>query len=192
VWLDPAEREMLASSQAFVAHNPRSNMNNSVGYADPFSLGPRVVLGTDGIGADMFAESQHAFFRGREKSLAADAAEVLGWLARGGELVSDLFGMPVGVLEAGAAADVTVLDPALATPISSGSLAWHWMFGFSSRDVRDVLVAGRQVVRDRRVVTVDEEAVAHAASEQAPRLWSRMEHTGRDERRAIATRGAPV
>jgi len=37
-----------------IAHNPRSNMNNSVGYARPTRWSNRVVLGTDGIGADMW------------------------------------------------------------------------------------------------------------------------------------------
>ncbi|HRB04145.1 MAG TPA: amidohydrolase family protein, partial [Ilumatobacteraceae bacterium] len=36
-----------------IAHNPRSNMNNSVGYARPAARPNRIVLGTDGIGADM-------------------------------------------------------------------------------------------------------------------------------------------
>jgi putative selenium metabolism protein SsnA len=174
VHLDERERALLAGSECWIAHNPRSNMNNSVGYARPSSLGPRVVLGTDGIGADMIAESQHAFFRAREESLHADAATIVGWLARGAELVSDLFGLPVGRLEPGAAADITVLEPGSATPITEGSLPWHWMFAFSSRQVRDVLVGGRVVLRDREVVSVDEERVLALAREEAPRLWARM------------------
>jgi len=174
VHLDSAEREILAGSDAWIAHNPRSNMNNSVGYADPATLGTQVILGTDGIGADMFAESKHAFFRAREQRLAADAADVLGWLVRGGELVSDLFGSQVGLLEPGAAADVTVLDYPLTTPITEGSLPWHWMFGMSSRHVRDVVVAGRVVMSDRKLTAVDEEAVAAESFAAAKRLWSRM------------------
>ena len=174
VHLDEDERRVLAGSEAWIAHNPRSNMNNSVGYAAPSTLGPRVILGTDGIGADMVAEAQVAFFRARERDLGADAAEVLGWLARGGELLSDLFGLPVGVFEAGAAADLTVLDSRLATPVTAGSLPWHWMFGLSSRQVRDVVVDGRVVLRRRAVETVDEEAVLAFAREQARALWARM------------------
>ena len=43
---------------AAVAHNPRSNMNNRVGYSPLAHRGTRVALGTDGIGGDMIAESQ--------------------------------------------------------------------------------------------------------------------------------------
>ncbi|MFM7044204.1 MAG: amidohydrolase family protein, partial [Ilumatobacteraceae bacterium] len=49
-----------------IAHNPRSNMNNSVGYARPTAWANRVVLGTDGIGADMLEEARLAYVRLRE------------------------------------------------------------------------------------------------------------------------------
>ena len=49
-----------------IAHNPRSNMNNSVGYARPAARRNRVVLGTDGIGADMLEEARLAYVRLRE------------------------------------------------------------------------------------------------------------------------------
>jgi putative selenium metabolism protein SsnA len=174
VHLDDKERELLASSECWIAHNPRSNMNNSVGYANPMDFGKRVVLGTDGIGADMFAESQHAFFRARERGLSADAAVMLEWLTNGATLVSSLFEQPIGELSPGAAADVIVLDSPTATPLSDGNFPWHWMFGFSSRMVRDVLTGGRVVLRDRRFPHIDEAAILAEARAVAPELWGRM------------------
>jgi len=174
VHLDAQERSILAEADCWIAHNPRSNMNNSVGYAVPASLGPRVILGTDGIGADMFAESQHAFFRARERELSTDAATVIGWLQSGAALTSDLFGLPLGRLAPGAAADLCVLDYSPSTPISEGSMAWHWMFQLSSRNVRDMVVDGRVVLRDREVLSVDEARILARAREEAQRLWSKM------------------
>jgi putative selenium metabolism protein SsnA len=174
VHLTEQERAMLADSPAWIAHNPRSNMNNSVGYARPQTLGPRVILGTDGIGADMFAESQFAFFRAREQELAADAATVWRWLTQGAELVSDLFGSSLGTFAVGARADVVVLDQPLATPMTEGSVPWHWIFALSSRAVRDVAVDGRLVLRDRRFPHLDEEGILRQARELAPSLWARL------------------
>ena len=57
-----------------IAHNPRSNMNNAVGYARPAARPNTVVLGTDGIGADMLEEFRLAY-------VAHRADDVLG-LAR--------------------------------------------------------------------------------------------------------------
>ncbi len=50
-----------AALRGTIAHNPRSNMNNAVGYAAPARFGDRVVLGTDGIGADMLEEFRLAY-----------------------------------------------------------------------------------------------------------------------------------
>ena len=49
-----------------IVHNPRSNMNNAVGYARPARFANPVALGTDGIGADMLDEFRLAYVRHRE------------------------------------------------------------------------------------------------------------------------------
>jgi hypothetical protein len=51
---------------AFLAHNARSNMNNAVGYNNLLPTFANVVLGTDGMGADMLEEFKFAAFRHRE------------------------------------------------------------------------------------------------------------------------------
>ncbi|MBK5330548.1 MAG: amidohydrolase family protein, partial [Ilumatobacteraceae bacterium] len=66
-----------------IAHNPRSNMNNSVGYAAPTTRSNRVVLGTDGIGADMLEEARLAYMRLREHDVTADPDVVWSWLEEG-------------------------------------------------------------------------------------------------------------
>ncbi|MCZ7534682.1 MAG: amidohydrolase family protein [Acidimicrobiia bacterium] len=64
-----------------IAHNPRSNMNNAVGYARPARRPNRVVLGTDGIGADMLEEFRFAYARLREDDVTATPRHRVG-LAR--------------------------------------------------------------------------------------------------------------
>ena len=62
-----------------IAHNPRSNMNNAVGYAWPARSPNPVVLGTDGIGADMLEEFRLAFARaprGRRDRHARDGVDL--------------------------------------------------------------------------------------------------------------------
>ncbi|HSD75982.1 MAG TPA: hypothetical protein VLA98_01210, partial [Solirubrobacteraceae bacterium] len=54
--LDDDEIALVRDRGAQVAHNARSNMNNGIGRARVEALGPRVALGTDGIGSDMFEE----------------------------------------------------------------------------------------------------------------------------------------
>lgn len=66
-----------------IAHNPRSNMNNSVGYAEPTKWKNSVVLGTDGIGADMLEEMRLAYVRLREHSLLETPDTAWNWLSNG-------------------------------------------------------------------------------------------------------------
>ena len=61
------------------------------------------------------------------------------------------------------------------TPLTGENLPGHWVFGLSSRQVRDVIVAGELVVADGSSTRVDESDIARQAAEQARRLWARLE-----------------
>ncbi|MDQ3752186.1 MAG: amidohydrolase family protein [Actinomycetota bacterium] len=175
VHLDDSEVDALATSGAWVAHNPRSNMNNGVGYARAFHMGERVALGTDGLDGDMFAEVRACYLKGREVDLDIGPGWAQRRLSTGAGMVGALFGEPaLGSLEAGAPADLIVLDPCLPTPLSEANMAGHLVFGMNASHVRDVMVAGRWIVRDRRHLLIDEEAVAAHCRVAAPELWARM------------------
>jgi len=176
VYLSPDEVILLRGSGAIVAHNARSNMNNGVGRAMVQVLGALVALGTDGIGSDMFAESQAAYWREREENLFAAPTETLGRLARGGALAGRVFGEPaLGTIAPGAPADAVVLEARAPVPITEGSFGGHWMFGATAAHVRDVVVAGEVIVRSRRLTRVDQDEVAAKAAVEAGRLWERMD-----------------
>ena len=191
VHLDRSEAALFRASGATLVHNPRSNMNNAVGRAPLGLLGPRVALGTDGIGADMFEESRVGHLRHLEERVATNGAErpddpadagsidpawPLARLGAGARLAGKAFDEPLlGRVVAGAPADVVVLDYPAPTPLTSGTLAAHWTFGLSARVVRDVIVGGRVAVRERRLTAVDQDALAADARPVAARLWERLD-----------------
>jgi putative selenium metabolism protein SsnA len=175
VHLDDQEVEIVRGRGVWMAHNCRSNLNNSVGRAPVMQFVDRAILGTDGIDGDMFAESRNAFFRAREDSLDRGAEEFTAMLARGAQVASDAFGLPLGDLSVGAAADLMLLEYDPPTPLSAGNLPWHWAFALSSSAVRDVMVDGAWVMRDRTMVTVDEEKIRAEARTAALSLWHRMD-----------------
>jgi cytosine/adenosine deaminase-related metal-dependent hydrolase len=176
VHLGDLEHELIRAAGATVAHNARSNMNNAVGRAQVAELGEHVALGTDGIGSDMFEEARAAWFRLREDGAAPEAEWPLARLAEGARLAGRIFGEPsLGTLEPGAPADLVVLEYAAPAPLVESNLAGHWIFGLSSRHVRDVMVGGEWVVVDRRLTRADQQELAVEARAEAERLWRRLD-----------------
>lgn len=179
VHVDPSEIAAILESGAAVAHNPRSNMNNAVGHTPVERLGDQVVLGTDGIGGDMFAESQSAYWRAREADVFTPITWPLGRLRRSAALAGRLFGEPLlGRLEPGSPADLAVLEYAPPTPLHDGNVAGHWLFGLASRHVRDVMAAGVLVVAHRRLTLMDQDRIVFDAAREAERLWGRLDEIG--------------
>ena len=176
VHLDDSEVALVRRAGASIAHNARSNMNNSIGRARIGALGPHVALGTDGIGSDMFEESRAAYFRLREDDLGGVPGWPLAPLAESARLAGRVFDEPLlGTLEHGAPADLVVLDYDAPAPLDSGSFGGHWLFGLSARFVRDVMVAGEWAVLDRQLVHAEAREIAAAARGTAERLWRRLE-----------------
>jgi cytosine/adenosine deaminase-related metal-dependent hydrolase len=149
-------------------------MNNAVGYAPTAAL-KRASLGTDGMDGDMLAETRAAYLKMRDAGRGDAMPAALELLAGGHRLAAALFGLPFGKLDAGAPADLVVLDYAPPTPLSTDSLAGHLLFGMDRSHVRSVMVAGRWVVRDRRVTGVDAPAAFARARAAAPEVWRRMD-----------------
>jgi 5-methylthioadenosine/S-adenosylhomocysteine deaminase len=90
-----------------------------------------------------------------------------------------VFGEPLlGRIEAGAPADLVVLDHEAPAPVDADSFPGHWMFGLSARAVRDVLVGGELVVRDRQLQLFGQDWVTALARGEAARLWRRLETIG--------------
>lgn len=139
-----------------LAHNPRSNMNNGVGYAKPTTRANTVVLGSDGIGSDMPEEARLAFVRLREFDPSSTPSIVAEWLDNGREVFPE-----------SRTDRVTWRYPRADDP-------WHMMFTTGLR-VEQVDVAGTTVVQHGTTVLVDENEVRAKAAEAANRLHRRME-----------------
>ncbi len=137
-----------------IVHNPRSNMNNAVGYAYPARFNTSVVLGTDGIGANMIAEFQLAFLKQREVDVQATPEQAWGWLEGGWELMPD------------AKDDIVTWSYPTMDP-------WHLVYTTDVRPI-DVVIDGRKVLDNGVVTTVDAAEVRAKAAEQAKRLFAKL------------------
>jgi len=173
VHLAEHEIDQAISAGAWFAHNPRSNANNGVGYAPVSKFGQRMVLGTDGIGADMFEEARFAYFKGRDSGSGFTANDWLRVLANNHKLASEIFDVNLGAIDAGCRADLIVLDYRPPTPLTSENLAWHLAFAMNSATVESVMVNGDFIIRDRQA-TFDEEYLSEQARTAATRLWKKL------------------
>jgi cytosine/adenosine deaminase-related metal-dependent hydrolase len=171
VHVSDADVAALRAAGAWVVHNPRSNANNRVGYARPSRFADRLLLGSDGIGADMRLESQAAFWLAREHAEPVDAVAAL---ERNRAFIAEQFGWRATELEAGAPTDLVVLDYAPPTPVDETNLGGHLLFGLTGARVRHVIVDGRWVLRDGVCPHLDEAAILARARAAAAHLWSRL------------------
>ena len=181
VHVDESERAILKRSRAWVSHQPRSNMNNAVGASALDAMldeGIKLALGNDGFSNNMWAEWKAAYFlhkvANRDPRRAPGDAIARIATANYARLASLFFpGQTLGTLTPGAAADVILVDYHPFTPLNGGNLPWHILFGFEASMVTTTIAAGRVLMRDRQLLTLDETAIAAAAREIAPRVWER-------------------
>lgn len=172
--LDDLARLGEHGEQLHLAHNPSSNMNNGVGYTPVAGATLPVVLGTDGIGADMWREARIAEFKSHDAQLPLPFGKSFAFLAESARLASRALGVTLGSLEVGAAADLVLTNYRPATPLTSENLAGHLLYAMGPEFVREVMVDGRWCLRAGEVVACDERALRSNAITQSRELWSRM------------------
>jgi 5-methylthioadenosine/S-adenosylhomocysteine deaminase len=184
IHLDEGEIRTLQGARAGVAHNPSSNLKLGSGIAPVakmLDLGVAVGLGTDGTASnndlDMFEEMRLAALLAKGVSgdpTALPARWALAMATRIGARALHM-GDVTGSLEAGKRADlVTVdLDQTHNTPRfahDSNAVYSQLVYAAKSTDVVDVMCDGRWLMRDRKLLTLDESALRAAAQDVARRI----------------------
>ncbi|MBN1121945.1 MAG: putative aminohydrolase SsnA [Anaerolineae bacterium] len=181
VHIDQREAEILRDTRTWVTHQPRSNMNNAVGAADiegMLRLGISVCLGNDGFSNNMWAEWKTAYLLHkvwhRDPRRANGMTIVEMAIQNNAALASIYFPQaPPGLLIEGAAADIILVDYHPTTPLTAGNLPWHIIFGFEASMVTTTICAGKVLMQDRRLLTLDEAAITARSRELVPAVWDR-------------------
>jgi putative selenium metabolism protein SsnA len=180
IHLTDEEIEILAETQTWVTHQPRSNMNNGVGVAEIEKLlvkGIKVCLGNDGFTQDMWAEWKIAYLlhkawhRDPRRMNGMDVAKMA--VENNSALVSKLLNLNIGEVAVGAAADLILVDYHPNTSMTTGNLPWHILFGFNESMVTSTIVDGEFLMKDRMLLNIDEEKVLADSRALAPEVWER-------------------
>jgi cytosine/adenosine deaminase-related metal-dependent hydrolase len=182
VWPSQDDLDVLRETGATVVHNPASNLRLRSGVAPVLDLrarGIHVALGQDATGLDddddFLREARLAWrlhFRPGLDAPSLAARDVFQMIFHDGARAMGLLGQ-LGAIKAGARADLIGLGmdrlglPAQDDADGVAHYVLQWLRG---EDVRWVMVAGNDVVRDGRVLTVDEGAVLAAVEEAYAKL----------------------
>lgn len=159
----------------WVTHQPRSNMNNSVGYAPVQNFSSQTFLGTDGIGADMLTELQTAWYQGQEAKLGWSPQQWLSFFHNASNFASQQLGVPLGELKPGSVADLVWLDPPPGPPLTASNLAAAVIFRFSPHQIRHVMVGGSWKLWNQVPLSVDSAELQLRAESVATDIWRRMD-----------------
>lgn len=174
VWLDDDDLRRLGAHGASVAHNPGSNMRLGNGVADSMgmlSAGVNLAIGTD---ATTCSDNLNMY---QSLHLAAIASHARGpdlsrWITSPQAFAAATTGSAqalgferIGRIAPGYAADIVFLDLDAPTLIPLNEPVIQVVMGEDGTSVADVMVGGRFVVRERKLLTVDLPALALRAAE---------------------------
>jgi len=168
--LNENERTIINKSKAFIVQNPESNLNNNVGFFNARDLGENIMLGTDGMHSDMIRSAQAAFFAGQKQ----DIIDFPGAYSRFRKVHEYL---QINGFKGDEENNLVVLDYPSPTPLTKENFLGHFLFGFREEHVRHVFSNGKLIVKDRKLLTVDENEIHSFTREQAKRLWNRMKNS---------------
>ena len=179
---NPAEMDIIKETGTMVVNNPESNMGNAVGCSPILQMiqkGILVGMGTDAYTFDMLESLKVALIIQRHHACLPNVAwcEVTDMLFKNNrEICAKYFPDPLGILKAGAAADVIVMDYKPFTPFSGDNIDGHMIFGMTGRQCETTMCNGRLLMKDRQLIGIDEEAVNARTLEVSKKLWGRLNH----------------
>ncbi len=186
VHIDPGEMRTLLHAGAGVSHNPSSNLKLASGFAPVMKMletGLNVGIGTDGPASnndlDMFEEVRLAAFIAKAVTndpTSLPAATALTMATRLGAQALHI-GHLTGSLTPGRRADLILID---ANPMHSSprfyrdanSTYAQLVYASKSTDVSDVMVNGKWLMRDRKLLTLNEEELLAQATDIAKKIDS--------------------
>jgi len=180
VWLSDADMQILKARDTGLAHNPSSNMKLASGVAPVvkiLNLGIPMGLGTDGVAGsnndhDMMEEIDLAaklqkVATGDPQALPAPQAFAMATILGARALHMDKL---IGSLEKDKRADIIAVSLSSAHAVPMYNVYSHLAYALKGSDVIDVMVNGRPIVRDRRMLTLDTRSIMAKAAEYQERI----------------------
>lgn len=180
IHVNDREMDILKETNTTVINNPESNMGNAVGCAPVirfFEKGLNVGLGTDGYTSDIFESMKVENIIHKANLCNPNVGFIeTGAIAfnNNSKIASKYFKKEVGVLREGAYADLIVVDYNPLTVMNENNCLGHILFGMTGRSVDTTIINGRIVMKDRKILTVDENEILEKSRDISSKLWKRL------------------
>ncbi|MBU3956081.1 putative aminohydrolase SsnA [bacterium] len=179
VHVNDKEIDLIKKSDSIAVHNPESNMNNAVGWADVLKLlkkGVLTGLGSDGMSSNMLQQLRCVYLVARH----ANADPRVGFmeaptmlLQNNAQIASRIFGGTFGQIAKGKTADIAIMDYLPPTPLNSGNFLGHLIFGLVNCQVDTTIASGRILMKNKKILAFDEKKLSEAISKRAPKFWKK-------------------
>lgn len=180
IHLDESEMDLVAQTGTMMVHNPESNMNNAVGTQKMLTLlkkGILLGLGTDGMTSHMISAARVAHLLQRAtladpRVAFCEACDML--LGKNAQIAARCFPDKRGQLVPGQLADVAIFDYVPTTPLEPGRFLGHLLYGLNYARVDTTIARGQILMRDSKILTLDEREICAKARESARATWKRF------------------
>jgi len=186
VWPQGSDIEILKKRRVGVVHNPQSNMKLASGVAPVPKMmeqGVLLGLGTDGAASNndlnMWEEMDtvaklHKVFSGDPKVISAQQAFELATI-RGAQALH--LEKEIGSLEVGKRADLLLIERDSLNQIPLYNIYSDLVYATKASDVEGVIINGRVVMQNRRLLTLDEVSIKRDARTYRERIIKSLNST---------------
>jgi len=177
IHLTENDYKILESSNAALAYNLDSNLNNSVGLPN-FKLVPKsttILVGTDGMNANIARSIKQLFLQLRHSRFSFnDAFDFMINSYFNQHKFAKKYFPDFSSLNVGDRADLIIWDYIPPTPINSENFWGHYIYGVIERPVQTLIQNGTVLMKDFKLINVDETEIASRIFEQGNRLFNKF------------------
>ena len=177
-YVDDGEISVLGETKTHITHQPAMAALRAVHPPIPAlrNVGCVVGLGTDNNTQDMFEVMRMALRTERvatENAISPQPEDVVEWATMGSARALNM-DKQIGSLEVGKKADLFMVDTLRAHLVPTMRIVSSWIHNGQPGDIESVMIDGEWVMRDGRVLTVNETELIHEVDQIGRRVWSRM------------------
>ncbi|MFQ6609862.1 MAG: amidohydrolase family protein [Fidelibacterota bacterium] len=175
IHMEPTDIDLLTKSGTSLVHCPTSNANNRVGGLAMQTMARiGTGLGTDGMQTNMLCEAKEGtLIKSASLPGGVESVNYLSLLFRNNPMIAQrLFNKKIGKLENGYTADLVFFEYDPATDLNSSNWLAHVLFGFGLPS--DVISNGVFLLKDHKLVNIDETEIKNEARKDSLRLWEKM------------------